>query len=111
MSSKLYEWFREGGRIPRKLKKQVLGKKMKRKVLRHMLKTLQFGPPIVTMWDRRECNHGLFCPNCGERDYRGTGNMTEYPEHWEYFYCIRCRKKVGEIDNSPFYHVLEYKDI
>ena len=110
MSVKLMDWYYFGGRIPRKIKKKQLGKKIRRKVLRHMLNTLTFGEPIRTMYERRETNHGLFCPHCGETGYVGTGNKTSYPEHWEYFKCIRCRKVVGYIDNSPFIHALECKE-
>src|SRR5687768_4951240 len=110
MSKKLYEWLTNGGRIPRKLKKKILGKKMKRKHLRYMLRTLKLGPPVKTMYERVESNHGLFCPKCGERGVRRTGNMTTYPEHWEDFFCLRCGHKVGVIDNSPFYHALQFPE-
>ncbi len=110
MSDSLYDWYRWGGRIPRKTKKKILGIKIRRKELRLMLGTIKFGEPIKTMYERRECNHGLFCPKCGERGYVGTGNKTYYPEHWENFYCIRCRFQVGVIDNSPFYHALEFPE-
>lgn len=108
MNNKLLEWFHEGGPIPRKLKKKILGTRMKRKKLRHLLKTLKLGEPIKTMYERIDSNHGLFCPKCGETGSRSTGNMTTYPEHWEYFYCLRCGFKVGYIDNSPFYHALQF---
>ncbi len=49
----------------------------------------------------------LFCPNCGCTQYKSTGNMTTYPEHWENFYCLRCEYHVAVIDNSPFVHALE----
>lgn len=108
--SKFSDWYYEGGRIPRKIKKTVLGKKMKTGVLRGLLRTVQFGHPIVTMYERREANTDLFCPHCGECGYVGSGNQTTYPEHWEYFHCLRCRKVVGYIDNSPFIHALECAD-
>lgn len=104
---KFYHWWRYGGKIPRKLKKKILGKKMKRSVLRKMLKEYTLGKPVKTMYESVECSHGLFCPNCGERGMAGTGNMTSYPEHWENFYCLRCRTQVAYIDNSPFVHILE----
>lgn len=108
MSSKLWEWYRYGGRIPRKTKKKVLGSRISGCKLRRMLKETKALEPINTMYERREFTpHGAFCPNCGERDYVGTGNRASYPEHWEYFHCIRCRKTVGYIDNSPFIHALE----
>ena len=105
---KFSEWYSHGGRIPRKIKKRVLGKRIRRRDLRHKLNTLKIGDPIVTMWERREINHGMFCPHCGETKHVGTGNMTSYPEHWEDFKCLRCRRVVARIDNSPFIHVLEY---
>lgn len=108
--SKFSEWYYEGGHLPRKLKKQILGKKMKVSVLRGLLRTVELGEPIKTMYERREANTGLFCPHCGEIGYVGSGNMTEYPEHWEEFRCLRCRSLVGYIDNSPFVHALEYPD-
>jgi hypothetical protein len=110
MDRKLYEWYYEGGRIPRKIKKKVLDRRIKRRVLRYLLNTIKFGPPIKTMFERPETNHGLFCPHCGERGYIGTGNKAIYPEHWEYFHCLRCRKPVGVIDNSPFYHALQFPE-
>ena len=111
MSEKLYYWYSQGGKIPRKLKKKILGSKVKKSVLRKMIKETVVGPPIKTMYEMVEFTpHGAFCPNCGERGCRGTGNLTTYPEHWEYFYCIRCKNKVAVVDNSPFVHILEYKD-
>lgn len=102
------EWFHDGGRIPRKTKKRLLGELIKKTTLRKMLSETTLGEPIRTMFERREIlPHGEFCPKCGTKGYVGTGNKTCYPEHWEYFHCIRCRSVVGYIDNSPFVHALE----
>lgn len=111
MSRKIHYWFRYGGRIPRKIKKSVLGDKISSCRLKRMLKETKPLDPIQTMYERREFTpHGDFCPNCGCVGYVGTGNKTSYPEHWEEFNCIRCRKTVGYIDNSPFIHALECSD-
>jgi len=76
-----------------------------------MLEEIIVLEPIKTMYERREIiPHGAFCPFCGEKQYVGSGNHSEYPDHLEYFYCLRCRRVVGYIDNSPFIHALENKD-
>lgn len=95
-------------RIPRKRKKAILGLKVSGCELRRKLKTVIQLTQITTMFERPEFNTGSFCPKCGCGAYYGTGNKTEYPEHWEYFYCLRCKNVVGVIDNSPFYHVLQF---
>lgn len=111
MRQKLIGWYKEGGRIPRKIKKKVLGSKVTMGELRKMLHETVIGDGIKTMYERVTFTpHGCFCPHCGERNYVGTGNMTSYPEHWERFHCIRCRSVVGYIDNSPFVHALECAD-
>lgn len=109
--NKLWAAVYERDKLPRKLKKYALGKKMRRGKLRRMLDETILGPPITTMYERREFHpHGAFCPNCGHAAYYGTGNQTSYPEHWEYFYCLKCHAVVGYIDNSPFIHALECKE-
>ena len=95
-------------KLPRKIKKQFLGRKINKSKLKQMLKETIVGEPIRTMYERVEFTpHGEFCPKCGCKHYYGSGNRTAYPEHWEYFYCARCSNVVGYIDNSPFIHALE----
>ena len=111
LGKKFFEWWNEGGKIPRKHKKKILGHRKSRSVIRRMLKETIVGSPIRTMYERVQFTpHGEFCPKCGESNYVGMGNATQYPEHWESFKCIRCRNVVGYIDNSPFIHALECKD-
>lgn len=111
INSNFHTWFRHGGNVPRKVKKEILGLKVQRSELRKMLQETIVGTPIKTMYERVEFTpHGAFCPHCGETKYTGTGNKTTYPEHWEYFKCLRCRKNIGYIDNSPFIHALECKE-
>jgi transcription initiation factor IIE alpha subunit len=108
MKARLAEWYYEGGRLPRKIKKRILGIKISSCKLKRMLKETVVGKPIRTMYERVEFTpYGEFCPKCGEKSYIGMGSRAEYPEHWEYFKCIRCRSTVGYIDNSPFIHALE----
>lgn len=111
MNNSFFYWYFNGGRIPRKVKKRTIGKRIGSGRLNKMLKETKVGSPIKTMYERVEFHpHGAFCPKCGEGQYVGSGNMTSYPEHWEKFYCIRCRNLVGYIDNSPFIHALECKE-
>ncbi len=103
-------WDGDYDRIPRKIKKFVFGKRVKKQTLQRILDSVELGVSIKTMYERRATNTGLFCPFCGYRGYRGSGNRAEYPEHWEYFHCLRCGSTVGYIDNSPFVHALECKE-
>ena len=99
----------EKERLPRKLKKRFLGKKMSRNKLRKLLDSVVIHDTADTMYDYPDIHPYAFCPNCGCKASYGSGNKTSYPEHWEYFYCIRCNNVVGYIDNSPFIHALECK--
>lgn len=110
MKSKYYWATIEGDKIPRKAKKIILGKRMTKSKLKKLLKTVKLGEPIRTMYERREILPFVFCPKCGCTKYKGSGNLTCYPEHWEKFNCIRCNNLVGYIDNSPFIHALECAD-
>jgi hypothetical protein len=94
-------------KVPRKAKRLLVGIRMSKSALNRKLKNLSLVRPCKTMYERTEFNQELFCPKCGCEHYHGTGNMTSYPEHWEYFYCLRCHYRVAWIDNSPFIHVLE----
>lgn len=104
-----YIFLQEGSKISRKAKKAILGKRMSSGKINKLLKTVELGEPITTMYERREIFPFSFCPKCGCKDYFGSGNMTSYPEHWEEFKCLRCKNLVGYIDNSPFIHALECK--
>jgi len=108
---KFGEWYAYGGRIPRKTKKHFLGVRISSCELKRRLKMVIVGDPIKTMYERVQFEpYGDFCPHCGHIGYVGTGNRTTYPEHWEYFHCLRCRSVVGYIDNSPFIHALECRE-
>jgi len=108
---KVYQSISDGLKMPRKVKKWILGERISHCKLTRMKKNTVLGEPIQTMYERREAKpYGLFCPKCGYPGYHGSGNRTSYPEHWEYFYCNKCYNIVGIIDNSPFQHALEFPE-
>lgn len=100
--------LRWGDRIPRKAKKAILGLKISSCALNRLLKSVKVLETFKTMYETPNIYPYLFCHKCGHTGYYGTGNMTEYPEHWEDFNCFRCHAKVAYIDNSPFVHILEF---
>jgi len=51
-----------------------------------------------------------FCPICGCSQMRVVNRHVPYPEIWIIGYCKRCGNRVGEADNSRFFHVLEPDD-
>ena len=110
MKNSIFEALVYGDKLPRKIKKRLLGRRIGPQNLKRILKGVVVIKHAKTCFDVPIINTGLFCPKCGCKGMRGTGNMTEYPEHWERFYCIRCCKVVGYIDNSPFIHALECKE-
>lgn len=107
MKYKTYLAIINDEKLPRKLKKKFLGKRINKSKLNKLLESVILGPPIRTMYERREILPFAFCPKCGHEDYYGSGNLTAYPEHWEKFNCFKCHSLVGYIDNSPFIHALE----
>lgn len=106
--NKAYQSLQNDERMPRKVKKIILGKRMSKGKLNKLLKTVQIINTANTMYESPEIKPYTFCPHCGCTGMTGSGNLTTYPEHWENFRCLRCNKIVGYIDNSPFSHALEY---
>lgn len=105
--SKYWNAIHYGDKLPRKVKKKMLGYRMSSCKLSRLLKSVKVLETYPTMFERPNIHPYTFCPSCGETGYIGTGNMASYPEHWEDFNCIRCHSKVATIDNSPFIHILE----
>lgn len=101
--SKAWESVYNGYKLPRKVKKSLFGKRLTKKQINENISKLEFD-------DTGELITPPFCPKCGCTSERGTGNMVEYPEHWENFHCLRCNEIVGCIDNSRYVHVLEYEE-
>jgi len=94
------------GKLPRKLKKIILGKKLNNKKLKELIQS-------VTMIRDKKTNDiidikpYLFCPNCGCTETRFIDHGVPYPEVWNEDRCLRCDAWVGGCDNSRYYHILE----
>lgn len=100
--------FFAGYKVPRKIKKALLDRKLSSCALKRQLKKVKVVETFPTMYETPTIEPHLFCPHCGETGFTSNGNMTTYPEHWEIFKCLRCKSTVATIDNSPFIHALEY---
>ncbi len=94
------------GKLPRKLKKRIVGKKISSSKLNRLLKeTIVIKhkypyPETILPYQ--------YCPKCGCVVYKSTNNMAEYPEVWISYTCLRCGYEVASEDNSPFVHCLSY---
>jgi len=92
-------------KVPRKLKKAILGKRISKSKLRRMLAEtkiikMKYPEPAMILPEQ-------FCPNCGCNVSYVEDHGVPYPEIWIDDHCLRCHEVVGGADNSPYYHVLE----
>ena len=105
IKEKHYDTLYHKGKLPRKIKKNLLGLKISKSELKRLLKYTIIinhkNPKAATIWPYE------YCPWCGCQGTISSGNKTSYPELWVDQFCIRCGAVVGWADNSPFYHVLE----
>lgn len=104
---KYYHRLRNGEKIPRKAKKEILGLKLSKSKLRKKIKQFKVIHKARTIYELDETTIKPFCPYCGCELTRSTGNMAEYPELWDRVYCLRCDELVEEADNSVYHHILE----
>lgn len=100
-----YEALSNYEKVPRKLKKAILGKKVSKTRLKGMLSEvkilkMKYPEPAMILPEP-------FCPNCGCTISYIVNHGVPYPEVWEDDRCLRCHEIVGGADNSPYYHVLE----
>lgn len=103
-----YITFDNRGKLRRKAKKELLGTLMSKTRLRKLLDSVQI---IENKYpDESTILPYPFCPKCGCKETRSTGNMAEYPERWDRVKCARCNFIVAESDNSPYVHALECKE-
>jgi hypothetical protein len=105
---KIYRALAVGTKLPRKIKKNYLGLRMSKTKLKKLLNSVEviyYGSEITP-----EIKPYTFCPNCGCKLMLGRGNLCEYPEHYETFFCVKCSFLVGIIDNNYFEHALQHKD-
>lgn len=92
-------------KLPRKLKKKLLGLRLSQTKIRALLKNIKVTPASGS--NSTIVEPYPFCPKCGCTAIRFSGNRVPYPERWDSGYCVRCGNHVVESDNSPYYHVLE----
>lgn len=93
-------------KLPRKLKKRVLGIKMKKVKLRALLK-ICYAKSGRTIYDPIEIYPYHFCPSCGCEATEFTGNMVPHPELYDIGSCLRCGREVMVADNSVYIHCFE----
>jgi len=97
-------------KLPRKLKKQILGNRVNKTKLRKMLDAVVIYKAAKTCYEGPTMNCDPFCPHCGCDAVRCINHYAEYPEMWIEDRCLRCDAVVGYIDNSPYVHALECKE-
>ena len=89
--------FHRGHKVPRKVKKACLSRKLSSTQLK--LK--------INQWMKDGEMHNTFCPKCGEGGERFIYHKeVEYPEVWTEGFCLRCGTNTSWQDNSPWYHLL-----
>jgi len=93
----------DGEKLPRKIKKALLGPKMSTSKLRKRLSRVKV---FRINANEREATD-IFCPHCGCNHHRTVDHPEiEQPEIWIEEFCLRCGKYVGGADNSFYSHVL-----
>lgn len=98
--------IRFNDKIPRKVKKKLLGKKLSKKEIKSKLNLISSSDKTVfEMLESGEIE-SLFCPKCGCEESYTINYAVEYPEVWNEEFCSRCRNKVGMQDNSFPEHIL-----
>lgn len=97
-----------GEKVPRKIKKQILGNKLSRNKLRKRISKLEVKIYKYPNGYSVPYTDEEFCPKCGCEEHYSSGQMAEYPETWIRHYCLRCGELVEEEDNSAMVHQLVY---
>ena len=95
--------FYSGEKVPRKVKKALIGTKCSKKDLKNRLKNIR-----VISEDRYGIMlNDYFCPKCGCNCEKRESHYVEYPEIWNDYYCLRCGYHTAYEDNGPYTHCLE----
>ena len=96
MKIKQKHWERAGcgGKLPRKIKKFMIGKKVSKSQLKNIIKSYKTGD-------------ATFCPECGCSAARFYDHGVPYPEVWADFICLRCGYIVATADNSEMTYVFD----
>lgn len=104
IKDKQLDRFYRGKKVPRKVKKALIGTKCSKTKLREKLRKVR----IINVHQNGEVElNNYFCPKCGCEEQRVVMHYVEYPEVWNNYYCLRCGFKVAYEDNSPYIHCLE----
>lgn len=93
----------ESDKMPRKIKKNILGKKINKTNIKRMINNLEIETSCSTVYIKPF----EFCPKCGCRETMVEDHGVPYPEIWVDIYCLRCGQWVCGADNSRFHHILE----
>jgi transcription initiation factor IIE alpha subunit len=102
----------DGGKLPRKVKKKLLGLRVSKKDLREQIKNvkIEIHNPYNNGYTYDYPND-TFCPECGCIFTYDTGNIAEYPEEWIKFYCVKCGECIAYRDNGEVWHkLMDYKE-
>lgn len=109
---KYFKRIYSGEKVPRKIKKAILGLRLNKKELKKMIKNtniVEYSPYNNGYKYKYPDKH--FCPYCGCVFIDCTGNMAEYPEEYVISYCLRCGEKVSVSDNGYRWHaIMNFKE-
>lgn len=104
--SQVYRFY-QGEKVPRKIKKLLLGLRQNKSKLRKRLKN-------VKVLNKGRCGdielNDYFCPKCGCECQDIVDHEVGYPEKWVDYYCMRCGNHVAFVDNSPYTHCLTFPE-
>lgn len=108
---KAYQELCDNEKVPRKMKKAVLGRRLNKTKLRRKLRRVQvilntYPQPATILPE-------TFCPLCGCTESAGGGELCisdDSRDTCQQGYCLRCGFLVWEVDNSPMVHCLEWPE-
>lgn len=109
---KYFERIYRGEKVPRKIKKAILGLKLSKTELKKMIENtniIEYSPYNNSY--KYKYPDKYFCPYCGCVLTDCTGNMAEYPEEYIISYCLRCGEKISVSDNGYEWHaIMDFKE-
>lgn len=90
-----------GGKVSRKWKIRLIGRKANKKTIRNQNEEFIKNPFMMPD-----------CHVCGCSDHSSDYHYVGYPEVWNDYRCLRCKTLIAYEDNSPLRFVLlEQKNI
>lgn len=102
------EAFYERWGVSRKVKKELIGKKMNKHKLKALIASITITKPRKSLSAYGpDIKPYTFCPKCGCKESYTEDYHAIYPEVFYNDYCQRCNSWVGGADNSRHRHVLE----